>query len=187
MDSVDYYRNFLKRNFVRIQEEKQEALDVLRSDALSYEALEDTAAFYMAIARLYIGKMELMNRLNAAFEVLNSESVDNIEKQLNFLRSFVENYPKDDRFSVGSPAPMAALLAAVDLGKSIPARKNAALAHKENHAFRADAFQWLDKNFVQGVSLDKHAEMLLRVVPVSFRTTRKWVGEWRKLRAASQA
>ena len=57
--------------------------------------------------------------------------------------------------------------------------------HKENHSMKAEVFEWLDQNMSSFASMDSAAEAIAgKVVPVAFRTARKWVGEHKKLRSA---
>ena len=57
--------------------------------------------------------------------------------------------------------------------------------HEENRSMKAEAFEWIDANSDQFKSLDSMAEAIAgKVVPVAFRTARKWVGEHKKLRSA---
>lgn len=64
----------------------------------------------------------------------------------------------------------------------------AAKAHKrhaENHAMKAEVFAWLDSNMQRFKSMDSAAEAIAgKVVPVSFRTARSWVGHWKKDRSS---
>jgi hypothetical protein len=63
-------------------------------------------------------------------------------------------------------------------------QKGAIKRHEENRQLKADAFKWLDENFQtlksKGKSMDAIAEDLKGIVPVSFRTRRDWVTEWKK-------
>lgn len=57
--------------------------------------------------------------------------------------------------------------------------------HEENRSMKAQAFEWIDANAAQFKSLDGMAAAIAgKVLPVAFRTARKWVGEHKKLRAA---
>ena len=53
--------------------------------------------------------------------------------------------------------------------------------HSENHAMKAQVFDWLGDNRRNFSSMDKTAEALTKVVPMGFRTLRGWVSEWHKL------
>ena len=53
--------------------------------------------------------------------------------------------------------------------------------HSENHAMKAQVFDWLGANRRNFSSMDKTAEALTKVVPMGFRTLRGWVSEWHKL------
>lgn len=72
----------------------------------------------------------------------------------------------------------------VNAAKSILGRIGADARHAENRAMKQEVFDWLDVNFSTQKSMDAAAEAIAgKVVPVSFRTARDWVGEWKKLRS----
>jgi len=59
--------------------------------------------------------------------------------------------------------------------------------HAENRAMKANVLAWCDQNIEKYKSLDKAAEAIAgKEVPVSFRTVRAWIGEWKKLRATGR-
>lgn len=61
--------------------------------------------------------------------------------------------------------------------------------HEENRAMKQYVFDWLDQNYDATKSKDAIAQSIVndeRLVPMSFRTVRKWLGEWEKLRSASK-
>ncbi|CAM2158378.1 conserved hypothetical protein [Paraburkholderia tropica] len=58
------------------------------------------------------------------------------------------------------------------------ARKAAHARNAENRAIKSEAFAWLDNNFELCASKDDAAEKLTRVVPVVFRTARRYVTQW---------
>lgn len=71
--------------------------------------------------------------------------------------------------------------------KSQTSRLAANRRHVENRAMKEQVFQWLDEHFKNFRSMDKAAEEIAgKVVPISFRTARAWVGQWKKLRSASR-
>lgn len=50
---------------------------------------------------------------------------------------------------------------------------------------KKDAFEWLNENRHRFSSLDATAEAIAgNIVPVTFRTARDWVEQWKKLRSA---
>ncbi len=66
------------------------------------------------------------------------------------------------------------------------AKKKAAKAHVENRAMKEQAENWWHENRHQHRSKDGAAEAIAgKVVPVKFRTARKWIDDWEKLRSAS--
>lgn len=58
------------------------------------------------------------------------------------------------------------------------ARKAAHARNAENRALKNEAFKWLEENYDQCSSKDDAAEKLTRVVPVVFRTARRYVTQW---------
>ncbi len=73
-------------------------------------------------------------------------------------------------------------------GKSVAPKKGAEKRHAEHRAMKADVFSWLDINMSSFKSMDRAAEAIAgKVAPIAFRTARAWVGEWKKVRAASKA
>ncbi|MBS7350188.1 MAG: hypothetical protein KIG95_08565 [Comamonas sp.] len=102
-------------------------------------------------------------------------SIDLVEEAQEMLKQ--ANVLMDENYQLG-----------LKDGKSIAPRKGAEKRHQENRAMKADVFKWLEKNMSSYKSMDKAAEHIAKnVVPVAFRTARAWVGEWKKLRAASTA
>lgn len=64
---------------------------------------------------------------------------------------------------------------------SVAASKNAIKGHAENHAMKAQVFAWCEANIQDYPSMDAAAEAVAgKLVPVAFRTARKWIGEYRK-------
>lgn len=69
--------------------------------------------------------------------------------------------------------------------RSEAARKAAHHLHRENHAMKAQVFAWCDENMSGYRSMDAAAEAIAgKLVPVTVRTARAWIGEWRKLQSA---
>lgn len=65
------------------------------------------------------------------------------------------------------------------------AKLGAAARHKENRDMKAEAFAWLNSNMDRFSSLDSAAAAIAgSVLPVTFRTARDWVGQWKKLQSA---
>lgn len=58
--------------------------------------------------------------------------------------------------------------------------------HRENREMKAEVLNWLDANMHSFKSMDKAADAMIekKIVPVTWRTLRGWVGEWKKLRSA---
>ena len=75
---------------------------------------------------------------------------------------------------------------AVDERISELARQGAAARHSDTDAIKADVFVWLDANMPNFKSMDAAAQAITRQQPIAFRTARKWLGDWKKLRSASK-
>lgn len=61
------------------------------------------------------------------------------------------------------------------------ARAGANARHAENRAMKSQIFEWYDSNRDSFCSLDAAAEAAAKIVPVKFRTARRWVGQCAKL------
>ena len=67
-------------------------------------------------------------------------------------------------------------------GKKSLANAGAAGRHTENRAIKQDVFAWLDANPPKPRGKDAAAAAIAGgVVPVAFRTARKWIDEWENL------
>lgn len=62
--------------------------------------------------------------------------------------------------------------------RSENARIAAHVRNRENRAIKATAFDWLNDNFDGCDSRDDAAEKLTKIVPVAFRTARRYVNQW---------
>lgn len=58
------------------------------------------------------------------------------------------------------------------------ARAAAHVRNSENRAIKESAFEWLDEHFLECKSKDDAAERLTKIVPVAFRTARRYVTQW---------
>jgi len=58
------------------------------------------------------------------------------------------------------------------------ARAAAHARNSENRAIKESAFEWLDEHFGECKSKDDAAERLTKIVPVAFRTARRYVTQW---------
>jgi hypothetical protein len=69
---------------------------------------------------------------------------------------------------------------------SLLASKAAIKRHSENHAMKAQVFEWCDENMSSfSGSLDDAAFRIAGyLVPAKFRTVREWITDWRKQRPA---
>lgn len=144
--------------------------------------------------RRYILRAELNNRLaKELFDHLNSPPTLLWAKNLNKLAELL------DPGYVIHIAKLETLIATNLNARTLPifidlvlknqqkARQssNAIKRHAENHAMKADVFSWLDANMATCKSMDAAAEKIAgKIAPIAFRTARRWVGEWKKLRSA---
>ncbi|MFC7516592.1 hypothetical protein ACFQUU_16405 [Herbaspirillum sp. GCM10030257] len=72
-------------------------------------------------------------------------------------------------------------------GSSKLAKLGADARHTENRKMKSDVFAWCDENMARHKSMDSAAEAIAgKEVPVTFRTARSWIGEWKKLRSAGK-
>jgi len=58
------------------------------------------------------------------------------------------------------------------------ARAAAHVRNSENRAIKESAFEWLSEHFDECKSKDDAAERLTKIVPVAFRTARRYVTQW---------
>lgn len=73
------------------------------------------------------------------------------------------------------------------LHASIWGKRAAKARHKANHAMKAEVLDWCNSNAPRFRSMDAMAEAVAgKLSPISFRTARKWIGEWKKLRSAGR-
>jgi hypothetical protein len=132
--------------------------------ALSMAALEE-------LYRLFKERGEIANQIEEATLELRQNHIDeNKNNQIAIKNDGVEI----EKFH--------ALVQKISLQKE----KAASARHKENRDLKDDAFQWLDANFTTCKSMDAAGEALIKgVIPVSFRTARSYVTDWKKLRSTS--
>lgn len=68
------------------------------------------------------------------------------------------------------------------------AKRAAHVRNAENRALMMTAFDWLDQRFKSECSsMDQAAEKLTRVVPVAFRTARRYVTMWKSSRPSARS
>jgi hypothetical protein len=74
---------------------------------------------------------------------------------------------------------------ATTTARTVLAKTAATARHAENRALKLEVFQWCDDNMANAPSMDAAAGQVAGViVPLSWRTVRDWMGEWKKLRSA---
>ena len=73
---------------------------------------------------------------------------------------------------------------AFQAGQKKFAKAGVTARHQENRALKQDVFTWLDANPPKPRGKDAAATAIAGgIVPVAFRTARRWIDEWEKLRA----
>ncbi len=75
------------------------------------------------------------------------------------------------------------------LNNAVSARQSAAAIkrHQEHHAMKLEVFAWLNLNFHKYRSMDATAEAIAgKLVPLKFRTVRKWVKEYKDMQSAGR-
>lgn len=75
------------------------------------------------------------------------------------------------------------------LSNAVKAKQSAAALkrHQENHAMKLQVFEWLSINFQKFKSMDAAAEAIAgKLVPLKFRTVRKWVKEYKDMQSAGK-
>lgn len=73
---------------------------------------------------------------------------------------------------------------AFQAGKRTLSKAGVTARHQENRALKQDVFTWLDANPPKHRGKDAAATAIAGgIVPVAFRTARRWIDEWEKLRA----
>lgn len=121
-----------------------------------------------------VGRLNRINR-NAYYLAESTKMDPNIK--LNVARLTLQH-------DIDDPAS-SSFMSGIGVSKSLKAKLDARKRNAENHAMKSEVFIWLDLNMIPGMKMDPTAEMIAgKVVPVAFRTARKWVGEWKKLRSA---
>ncbi len=75
------------------------------------------------------------------------------------------------------------------LENSVKAKQSAAAIkrHQEHYQMKADVFDWLGSNMHNYKSMDATAEAIAgKLVPLAFRTVRKWVKEYKDMQSAGK-
>lgn len=92
-----------------------------------------------------------------------------------------------DRFEIGFSFLDAQLKDDKKAFRSAMAKTAALVAHAEHHAMKQQVFEWLEVNMRNFRSMDAAAEAIAgKLVPVTFRTVRGWIGEWKKQHPAGK-
>ena len=75
------------------------------------------------------------------------------------------------------------------LENSVKAKQSAAAIkrHQEHYQMKADVFDWLGSNMHNYKSMDATAEAIAgKLVPLAFRTVRRWVKEYKDMQSAGK-
>lgn len=111
----------------------------------------------------------------------DDDSVDEVKYE-NWVQSINEHI----RTSIDMDAMMEVIRLHSESVVKSTAIRNALKRHTENHSLRDAVYSWADKNIRPGKSLDDAAwDVAGKVVPLKWRTVRKHLTEWKKLRSAS--
>lgn len=150
---------------------------------LTFDELLNLASRLLAVSEVYAHKLEVSQAeiQNAFSQLANSVHADRQSVRKEIVAEAREVVIEAQRLAANSRAE------GVEHGKSIAPRRNALKRHAEHHAMKADVFAWLDSNMSKYRSMDAAAEAVVgkgKVVPVTVRTARVWITEWKKLRAA---
>lgn len=94
------------------------------------------------------------------------------------------SYMWDEGEKSGSESAMENHPNAVAAARTALAKSAAQARHAETRNMKADVFKWLDSSMADFKSMDAAAQAIIKQQPITFRTARDWVGEWRKLRSA---
>lgn len=72
------------------------------------------------------------------------------------------------------------------LAMSVLGKMGADAAHAENRALKKVVFEWCDSNMASFKSMDGASTAVAgKVVPVTFRTARAWIADWKKTRRST--
>lgn len=89
-------------------------------------------------------------------------------------------YVEDASYWLGHSIALVKFAADADATIGEVARRAADARNAENRMIMQTAFEWLDANFGECRSMDQAAERLTKIVPVAFRTARRYVTNWKK-------
>ncbi|WP_287877869.1 hypothetical protein [Acidovorax sp.] len=174
--------NEIEASFVERADSRKKELAAEIAEIEAAERSCEEIVFELAVARLNIRRLkEQVKMLNKTREkyIAHIKSMTGLsERQINAHRKQLNKL--DDRIR----EVVALLPRAFEEGKKTIAVRGAAARHKENRAIKQDVFAWLDANPPKPRGKDAAAtEIVGSVVPVTFRTARKWIDEWENLRA----
>jgi hypothetical protein len=127
----------------------------------------------------------IRHRTQAANEViLGMEALSYAESLLaidDAQASIVESLSRG-----ATPAVVAQL---VKEARSKSAKAAANIKNKENQQMKRDVFEWCSANISKFDSMDRAAEAIAgtgKLVPVTFRTARDWIGQWAKAQRSAR-
>lgn len=77
----------------------------------------------------------------------------------------------------------------VEKGKKLIHKRNAQKSHKEHKEMKRDVFRYMNENYKkESISLDEWADRISgKIVPLKWRTVRKYLTEWRKTYLLAEA
>ena len=147
----------------------EQAIHLFAVNKATADYLLDEAVREKDILIQNLGRMkELARKQDDFYKEVHAKLIESLEMEMGIPSLIVDTYKEG-----------------IKTGKAIVPKQNAKKRHAENRSMKADVFTWLNTNMVKFKSMDAAAEAVTKQQPITFRTARDWVGEWKKLRSAS--
>jgi len=133
--------------------------------------IHDFASYFFKIIRKKCPRIDKNEAIDIIFGLIEYESYS------NFMHTDTHCRPPPGKLLLQT-------IKTAEKYKPTMAQKGAAARQKENKQAKEFMFSWLDDNIEKYKTLDEAAFAAAgKVVPYTFRTVRRWVTEWKKLRA----
>ena len=148
------------------------AIDLYRQGSL----VDERSAQYI------FDKFAEYSRADAEIEIISKGNFEFDLHDLSGQRLDLELREHLNHFTIGRFVELV-------LENSVKAKQSAAAIkrHQEHYQFKADVFDWLRSNMQNYKSMDATAEAIAgKIVPVTFRTARKWVKEYKDMQSAGR-
>jgi len=164
--------------FVALRDEVKAEIAKIEAEEIGLEELVEK----LALTRVRLRRMQAyaidQKRILARYRGRVKSLVGDVEKQVNARRKYADRLENSIK-KMHELLPMA-----FEEGKKAIAVRGATARHAENRAIKQDVFDWLDANPPKPRGKDAAAAAIAGgVVPVTFRTARKWIDEWENLRS----